>query len=96
MTWDDVDDDTELTEADEALLDLVAPGLLGLRVRGGMVAAGGRADAVLELEDDALRALLADARDAGQRLDVLGRDGAAYVVGAHHRDDRLGDLRADA
>ena len=61
-----------------------------------MVAADRRADAVLELEDDALGALLADARHPGERLDVLGGDRAAYVVGAHHRDDRLGDLGADA
>src|SRR6478736_4584728 len=83
-------------QPDEALLHLVAPGVGGRGGgRGRVVHADRRADAVLELEDDALGALLTDPRDAGQGLDVLGRDGAAYVVGGHHRDDRLRDLGAD-
>src|SRR6478736_5913287 len=84
-------------QPDEALLHLVAPGVGGRGgSRGRVVHAHRRADAVLELEDDALGTLLPDPRDPGQRLDVLGRDGTAHVVGAHHRDDRLRDLGADA
>ncbi len=56
--------------------------------------AGRHADPVLELEDDPLRALLADARHAGQRRDVPRRDRPAQLVGREHRQHRLGQLGA--
>ena len=50
----------------------------------------------LELEDDPLRALLPDAGDPGQRLDVLGGHRGPQVVGGEHGEHRLGQLGADA
>ena len=58
-------------------------------------AAGGRADPVLELEDDPLGALLADAGHRGQRLDVLAGHRAAQLVGRVHREHRLRQLGTD-
>ena len=84
-----------VAEADQALVHLVAP-RRRRRDRERRPRAGGSADPVLELEDDPLGALLADAGHLGQRLDVLGGDRAAQVVGREHGEHRLGELRADA
>src|SRR5690606_28642549 len=60
-----------VAQAHEPLVHLVAPGGgRGRRRTGG--AAAGRTHAVLELEDDPLRALLADPGDLGEGLDVVG------------------------
>ena len=79
-------------QAEQALVDLVAPGLGPAHRSGAGTDPRRRPDPVTELEDDPLGALLPDARDPGQRLDVVGGDGAAQVVGAEHRQHRLGEL----
>ena len=83
-------------EPDQPLLHLVAP---GLGRRDGTPASGrrdGRADPVLELEDDPLGALLADAGHRGQGAHVVTGDRAAYGVRREDGEHRLGQLRADA
>ena len=64
-------------EADQALLHLVAPRLRGAAAGARRGGADRGADPVLELEDDPLGALLADAGHRGQRLDVVAGDRAA-------------------
>ena len=54
-----------------------------------------RADPVLELDDDPLRALAADAGHGGERGVVLAGDRLAEPVGRQHGEHRLRHLRAD-
>ena len=55
-----------------------------------------RADPVLELEDDPLRALLADAGHTGQRLDVVAGDRDTQPVRREYGEHRLSQLGPDA
>src|SRR5439155_16230148 len=57
---------------------------------------GARAELFLELEDDALRRLLADAGDRLEPRRVLERDRTAQLRRRRARDDRERNLRADA
>src|ERR1700761_9323072 len=84
-------------QVDQAGLGLLAPGRRRRRVHPGAVqghVAGG-AEPVLQLQHDALRALLADARDQGQRVQVAGGHGPAQRVRAVHGQHGQGQPRAD-
>jgi hypothetical protein len=82
-------------QREHALAYLVLP--LTAEDAGRAVRAGeGRTDAVAQLENQAFRALLADAGDPGQGRDVAAGDGAPYRIGLVHREHRLGEPRSDA
>ncbi len=77
-------------EPEQRLVDLVTPRRRTGRPRGG------DADAVLELDDDALGTLAADAGHRGQGREIALTDRLAEPVGVEHGQHRLGDLGADA
>ena len=54
------------------------------------------AEPVAQVDHDPLRDLLADARHDGERVGVTGDHGSPERVGAHRRQEREPDLRADA
>src|SRR3569833_102652 len=83
-------------EVGEAGVHLRAPRRRGEARHRAVAAVGRHAQAVLQLQHDALSALAADAGDLGQRVHVFGGDGAAQGVRRVHGEHREREARPDA
>src|SRR6478609_3740017 len=82
-------------QAHQGLEHLVLPRRGRAGRRTGPDVTHGSAEPVLQLEDDPLRPLLADAGDPREGLGVVGGDGHAQLVGREAGQDGLRQLGAD-
>jgi hypothetical protein len=89
-------DGAGVSEVDEGGEGVLAGGADGDVFGVGGVGCGHIVELVLELEDDALGGLFADAGDAGEHAEVVGADGADEALGGDAGEDGDGELGADA